>query len=404
MIATAGTPDESPFLAASADGSAVLLRDGRLHYLTGEEPTVDLTEGQGGFQGILGDSEDLSSIYFLDTAALPAVAGEQNEAGEEAEAGVDNLYAWRQGSPTRFIARLRSTDDSGLGSGGGLTDWSSVPAFRTAEASPDGRYLAFASRAELAPPIAGYSNVGPCEENLGKFIQTPCPEVYLYDSQTGRLSCPSCNPSGAAPLGWSVLRRFELAPRSASQPRYLTDSGRLYFDSEESLLPADTNEGVEDVYQWEPEGVGSCQREAGCTSLLSAGTGTGDSNFLAIDAGDGEVAAGADVFFTTRDRLTQRDTDELLDLYDAREGGGLASETEVARSECQGEACQAQVTAPNDPTPGSSSFEGAGNVVEEKPSPRCAKGKVHSKGRCVAKKHHKRSHHRAANQNRRAHR
>ena len=63
-----------------------------------------------------------------------------------------------------------------------------------------------------------------------------------------------------------------------------------------------------------------------------------------------------------------KDTDELLDLYDAREGGGIAAETETARAECQGEACQPPVSPPNDPTPGSSGFQGAGNVKERKAS------------------------------------
>ncbi len=174
------------------------------------------------------------------------------------------------------------------------------------------------------------------------------------------------------------LRRI-LGGTKLPQLRYLTDQGRLYFDSRDSLVPADTNDGVEDVYQYEPQGVGTCTRAAGCTALISAGTGTADSNFLTIDP------SGKNVFFTTRDQLTLRDKDQLIDLYDAREGGGLAAETEVARTECQGEACQPPVAAPNDPTPGSSSFEGAGNVKEE------AKAKKHAKKK-HAKKHkgHKR--------------
>jgi hypothetical protein len=215
--------------------------------------------------------------------------------------------------------------------------------------------------------------------------------VFLYDSATGALICPSCNPSGAPPLGESRLPLSQGAAIAGvlPQPRYLIDSGRLYFDSRDSLTPFDTNDGVEDVYQYEPEGVGSCSRAGGCVSLISAGHESVDSNFLAIDP------TGRNVFFTTRDQLVLNDRDDLVDLYDAREGGGIPAETEVGRGECQGEACQAPLVAPNDPTPGSSSFEGAGNIVEKKTKKR------HRRNR---RKKHKngpqRSHGRAANHSR----
>jgi hypothetical protein len=170
------------------------------------------------------------------------------------------------------------------------------------------------------------------------------------------------------------------------QAHYLTDQGRLFFDSQDSLSVFDTNEGVEDVYQYEPSEVGTCERESGCVTLISAGHEAVDSNFLAADP------SGKNVFFTSRDQLVQKDEDDLIDVYDAREGGGIPGETEVARSECQGEACQPAVVVPNDPTPGSSSFEGAGNVVEPK------QAKKHKKKH--AKKHKKHAHKRAAKHNR----
>ena len=58
--------------------------------------------------------------------------------------------------------------------------------------------------------------------------------------------------AGSIP-GWDNLRE-----RPATyQPRYLSDSGRLFFDSPDALVPRDTN-GLEDVYEYEPEGVGGC--------------------------------------------------------------------------------------------------------------------------------------------------
>jgi hypothetical protein len=375
-------PDASRFVTASADGSRVLLGDGKLFDVDDlTEAPIDLTEGKGGFEGIIGQSEDLSSIYFVDTAVLNE--GE-NDQGAKARAGESNLYGWHEGVST-FVATLASGTGSDNSNGVSTGDWQDSPSLRTAEASPDGRWVAFLSRA----PLTGYDNNGPCGSASGKTpaVMAPCFEAFLYDSASETLVCASCNPTGEQPLGSSNLRVIRTAPESLPQPRYLTDSGRLYFDSRDSLSQFDTNDGVEDVYQYEPEDIGSCRRQDGCISLISAGHEAVDSNFLAMDS------TGKNAFFTTRDQLTQRDRDDLLDVYDAREGGGIAAETETARSECQGEACQGPVAVPNDPTPASSSFEGPGNVKETK-APKKHKKHKH------AKKSQVRSHARIANHDR----
>ena len=198
-----------------------------------------------------------------------------------------------------------------------------------------------------------------------------------------------------------MLRRIQ-GPPSLPQPRYLTDSGRLFFDSQDSLSLADTNEGAEDVYQYEPQGVGGCKRAAGCVDLISAGSEAGDSNFLAADA------TGKNVFFTTRDRLRLQDRDELIDLYDAREGGGIAAETETTRPECQGESCQPAPVVPAVPNLGSAALRGGGNLDQGAlRKPRCPKGKRRvtrkGKSRCVAR-HHKRHRRHKRHKHRHAHR
>ena len=202
-------PDPGNFLAASTDGSMVLFQNGRLHSLGAGEPTVDLTAGKGGFQGILGQSEDLSHIYFIDTAVLDETP---NEEGEEAEATKANLYAWREGT-TRFLATLLPADNEGKGGILSSSDWESSPGSRTAEASPDGHWLAFLSTARLT----GYDNTGPCiPDHAGGFVAGPCPQVFLYRLATGKLRCASCNQSGAAPLGSSVLRLIQAGQAPAS--------------------------------------------------------------------------------------------------------------------------------------------------------------------------------------------
>ncbi len=258
--------------------------------------------------------------------------------------------------------------------------------------------------------MTGFDNVA-CPANAVSSGEVACSEVFLYDAAAGALRCASCAPSGEAPLGrTSVSQRTTPSP-AFPQPSYLTDSGRLYFDTPNSLSVFDTNGGVEDVYQFEPEGVGECARPEGCVSLISAGRSGVDSNFLSADAG------GRNVFFVSRDRLTPKDRDDLFDLYDAREGGGIASETEIARGECQGEACQAPPAPPEDPTPASAAFEGAGNVNEgakkRKRKRSCPKGRARRHNRCVKRHrrhrkkrhgHHRAKRHARANANRGGHR
>jgi hypothetical protein len=358
-------PDHSgKFLSASADASKLLLNDGTIYDLeTGV--STDLTAGHGGFQGIAGQSEDLSSVYLVDTSVLTAVP---NTRGAVAKAGEDNLYIWREGSVS-FIATLLPGDNTALGV------WHASPVQRAAEASPHGRWLAFNSKAALT----GANTVGACEfaPNLQKYIgSVPCEEVYLYDSQSGSLICASCNPTEAHPLGGSFLRIMDGAQGSLAQPRYLTDEGRLYFDSRDALSAADTNNGVEDVYQYEPTEQGTCRTAGGCVSLISSGRSSYDSNLLAADS------SGSNVFFTTRQQLVPRDQDSLIDLYDARVEGGIPADYAGPPTECSGEGCQpAQPGVPSEASPASSTVEGNGNVKPEK------KKKAHKK------KHHKKKHH-----------
>ena len=376
------------FLTASADGVHVLLSDGCLYSLLTEACT-ELSQGKGEFQGIAGQSEDLSRIYFVDNAVLPELLSEgKDERGQKAQASKPNLYAYQAGAGTSFIATLATSDGVG---GENLNDWASDPGQRTAEASSDGSFLAFASTEQLT----GHDNVGPCKTkfNVSKseyeVIQASCTEVFLYDAGSKRLTCASCNPTGEAPLGNSTLRRIDDARSWQPQARYMTSSGRLFFDSQDRLSPRDTNGKVEDVYEAEPAGVGSCVESAGCVSLISPGTGAVDSNFLAADE------SGNDVFFTTREQLVPADTDSLIDLYDAREPhvpgepvGYFASETESSPSPCQGEACQdAQQQTPAVSGPGTAGYQGPGNLA---PGPqRCAKGDFKKNEKCVKRKHSK---------------
>jgi hypothetical protein len=339
-------------------------------------------------QGVLGASEDGSYLYF---AARGILSGEENGQGQKAQAGKSNLYLWHEGEPVKFIATLPEDN----------LDWSAVPKTQTAQVSPNGHYLAFISSASLT----GYDNTvdgttGCSETNDGElFPPSHCAEAYLYDAESDQLTCASCNPSGARPLGPTALPAWS---NPYEQPHYLSNDGsRLFFDSRDALDPRDTNNRL-DVYEFERSGNGSCNAQSasfsegsgGCLYLISSGENA--SRSYLIDASSN----GRDVFFSTRQLLLGADENENYDVYDVREGGGFPEPSE--QPPCQGEACK----PPPPPPPSSSSassasFQGPGNLSGGR-SPQCQKGKVRRKGRCVNTHKRHKSPHRRADHNRRA--
>jgi hypothetical protein len=360
---TTEIPDPGKFITANPDGSKVLLSDGVLYDLESGTPT-DLTGGQGGFQGMAGASEDLRRIYFVDTEEL-APGGEKGEF---------NLYLWEEGAVS-FIATLQEQDNKA--SGGQLGPWHAAPGNRLAQTTPDGRFLVFESRA----PLTGYSN--------GFFF-----EVFEYDAQTQTLSCPSCNPSREAPLGPSNLSQIRSERGFFPQPQNLPPQGNglFFFESRDTLTEGDQNGHIQDVYEWEPNGVGDCQRAKGCLALISSGKSPKDSHFVNASS------SGGDVFFTTREQLVPQDKDgDMMDLYDARVGGGFAEE---ALAPCQGEACAGPMPSPPSfKAPASSGIEGE----EAKPPPaRCRRGFVRRTGKCTRR--HRAHRHRRATHRKGAHR
>ncbi len=332
---------------------------------------------------IFGANEDGTTVYLI---AQGVLADNENGNGETAESNMNNLYEIHlDGSQwvTTFVARL-SAEDGPEWEGDKLAD----TAYLTARVSPNGRYLAFMSAASLT----GYDNVDANSEAKGARDE----EVYLYDAETGSLRCVSCNPTGARPsgvldtqeagegLGLLVDRpRVWLGHRLAGnipgwttqsltsalfQSRYLSDGGRLYFNSPDSLVPAAKN-AKEDVYQYEPSGIGSCQSSSGgCVALISGGGSDRESAFVEA------TPDGSSVFFTTQSKLLPQDTDTAFDIYDARECTGVSpcltppeplpppcGETETCRP------AEPAQTIPGGPA-GTATFSGPGNIVSHVPS------------------------------------
>ena len=353
--------DPGKFLTASRDGSKVLLSDGCLYVLASKSCEADLSQGHGAptFEGILGAAEDLSRVYFVDREALTP-PGEKNAHGEHAIVGAYNLYTWHGGTTT-FIAALQEVDNEAEFHGK-FGDWRASSTDRLAQVTPDGTRLAFMSQA----PLTGYDSIVRGRASC-RFQLSTCTEVFEYDATSGKLSCASCNPTGLRPLGSSTLSLIEgfggggaLPP--FPQPNNLSadGNGRLFFESEDQLSPRDINGHTTDVYEWEPNDVGSCGRTAGCVFLISSGRSDSDSAF--VDSSD----SGNDAFFVTRSQLLRQDTNEQLDLYDARVGGGIAESTTAP---CGGEGCKGSPPAGAPPASGSAAFVGPGNLAASAAQP-----------------------------------
>jgi hypothetical protein len=326
----------------SSDGSGGTLRDLTPNAYEKKGGGVETEEPDGArVLGVVGTSEDGSYVYFVAEGRL----------AEGASASHPNLYVWHQGtaggSSVSFIATLAAPEEeeqenieaARLGPAfqynSDVEDWTSWPTASQAYVTPNGAHLAFMSVA----PLTGYENV----DEAGQAVH----EVFEYSAETGRLVCASCDPDGARPLG-SAFIGATLDERGSTpfhQPRSLSeDGGRLFFSSPDPL--AESIGGSVKLFEY----------EEGTIKLISGAEPGGEAVFL--DAS----ASGNDVFFATRERLAPTDTDELLDVYDARVDGGLPAPSQS--SSCGGVACQEPLTPPPSfATPISASFSGSGNLI-----------------------------------------
>lgn len=381
------------YLGASEDGERALFSVGGLNAGEAELYEFDLGKEEatpiaGEVSGLLGTSSDARRIYLVSGEAL----------GAGASAGKPNLYLHEAGGGFTFIRTLAAAD--GRQEAEAYSPVNTRPNFHTAQVSADGAHVAFMSRGRLTG-----------RENTDVASGQPDAEVFLYGVGEG-LRCVSCNPTGARPSGreitlsgsgppnWAASRIAVNQTQLYTDPQVLSPDGRrLFFESFQALVPADTN-GREDVYEWEAPGKGNCSATApfyssqaeGCVALISSGEGSDDSELVGVDAG------GANAFFATSQSLLPQDPG-LIDIYDARVEGGLPIPQGPAPF-CEGEACQSPPPPPPPPAPSSSSFHGPANPRAAKPGRRCPKGKRLArrggKARCVPKrrKHAHRRHHR----------
>jgi hypothetical protein len=347
------------YWTASTDGRyAFYTEEGRLYRFDLEAPgsaqeRVSFTGPESSVTGVIGASEDGATVYLV---ADQILTSHGNSEGEIPIAGEPNLYVTHDGAPPVFIATLSAEDgreiqpfqsESVFVQKGEYGDWLPGSGQRTARVAGDGSAVVFMSNRPLASVgfPGGYPNNG-------------LEEVYSYDSTTNRLFCVSCSSNGGPPQV-SEGRAAAFLPISWSLtylPQWVSDDGsRVFFNSAESLVTQDTND-LQDVYEWEREGSGSCTRESavngGCIALLSAGDSKSYSWLL------GASASGNDVFVITRAQLSSEDHNETFDMYDARVNGVVSLQVPV----CTGGGCQGiPVSQPVFATPPSVTFAGAGN-------------------------------------------
>jgi hypothetical protein len=321
---------------------------------------------------------DGSAAYFISTEQLTS---EPNPNGSIAQPGQQNLYLSREGA-IKFVAAVAERDVVGetLGTGqqvDGLGLWLNLleppgPGRFGADPSrtnPDGSVLLFQSRA----PLAGYDPEGHAQ-------------VFRY-SEGGELQCLSCNPTGAPAVADATLQSegregFALFNTLTWIQNLRFDGRRAVFQSMEALVPGDTD-GRQDVYEWEDQGIGSCERSGGCVYLISSGHSLrNDYLWAASESGD-------DIFFLSSDRLLPVDLDETPSIFDARVNGGFP---EPASAECQGEGCRPQMS-PAPSLPGAQTpVQGRGDNFKPHKRRHCPRGKRKVKRagrvRCI-KKHHR---------------
>jgi hypothetical protein len=229
--------------------------------------------------------------------------------------------------------------------------------------------------------------------------------------------------------GWTEYEARE----SVYQSRYLSDSGRLFFDSRDGLVPKDVD-GTGDVYEYEPEGVGDCGggagdgavvfkpggafagedgsevEGAGCVGLISSGDGSEEAAFL--DASE----SGGDVFFLSTSQLSPLDVEGGRTLYDAQECTAsvpCAVPPASPSPPCVTEASCKAAPSPQPElfgSPASATFSGPGDLVPPPPAVvkkvtkktvKCGKGFVKDKkSKCIRRKEPKKNAKKASNDRR----
>lgn len=323
-----------------------------------------------------GFGADGSRLYFVTAAPLagvPAPAGGTvtSPGGTRGQGATRNLYSYDAGRPVeerwRFVAQLPVSSTLGTCAAKGLT---AGPGGTGLTAGYNGTGLTGTVRAESAS--------GNCVRVTadGSFVtfftdgrltaddpDAVTGDVYAYDAALDELVRLSAAEDGADVSYECVTEPGAgMGTRCHGDPAITSvgDSGKpvlglvtsgsrdrtAFFESASRLVAEDQND-VYDVYQWRD----------GELSLLSTGAPGAEPALYR-----GNDRAGANVYISTRDRLSWQDHDAVLDVYSARVDGGIPQPDPPVVCQLLADGCQGGGAVPVTPAPQTTAPSGQGNA------------------------------------------
>jgi hypothetical protein len=142
--------------------------------------------------------------------------------------------------------------------------------------------------------------------------------------------------------------------------RAISENGEYIIFTTEERLQGDHEGTAPHVYSWRYDGhngtVGKISPPGEGTSSCTLGKVPEAECHLPAS---GMSATGSDIFFLSRAQLVGQDTDGLVDVYDARSGGGFPAPS--PEPSCSGEACQGSPSPPPSFGPAASSLSAPGS-------------------------------------------
>jgi hypothetical protein len=291
-------------------------------------------------------SPEGASVYFVARGdLLEKVAQEELEVANKPvpHHGADNLYVVDTATDREiFVTSLCSgpsrsgvvadescpadlDEETSRGARNDTGLWIPTRVDHEGQTTQDGRYLVFASYRKI---IAVGSER---DSDIAR-------DIYVFDKSTDMLQRVSVGQEGFDANGnndqfnasvrptffeGTLPDQYELGGRSVTN-----DGSMVVFSTMEPLSPQSTNHR-QDVYAW----------RNGDVHLISSGSAIEDDAAMAISP------EGRDIFLATSADLVATDTDGLVDIYDARIGGGFPPKP-ASTEPCSGDACQGPLTAP----------------------------------------------------------